>query len=269
MKSEVAIKSDVTDVELYEVLKSSLYPSASDQSIALVLNYCKAANLDVMQKPVHIVPMWDSKSGGMRDVVMPGIGLYRIQASRSGCAGITEPEFGDDVTESIGGTEVTYPKWCKVTVKRVMPNGDIAEFTASEFWKENYAVRGGKEKSIAPNAMWQKRPYGQLAKCAEAQALRKAFPEVGATPTAEEMEGKVLNEFDKKSTEKSEPADVVFPPYPQEKLIQNKAAWQKAIDGGKISANGIIAKLETTNTLTIEQKLEIAELDKVIENANS
>jgi len=67
------------------------------------------------------------------------------------------------------------------------------EFTAKEFWKENYAVRGGKEKSIAPNAMWSKRPYGQIAKCAEAQALRKAFPEIGSEPTADEMEGKILN----------------------------------------------------------------------------
>ena len=41
--------------------------------------------------------------------------------------------------------------------------------------------------------MWAKRPYGQLAKCTEAQALRMAFPEhVGGHPTAEEMEGKTI-----------------------------------------------------------------------------
>lgn len=180
--------------ELIPVLRNSLYPGASDSSIEMVLAYCHVAGLDPMQKPVHIVPMWDRNQNQMRDVVMPGIGLYRTQASRSEqYAGVTEPEFGPDVMEQIGGHEITYPQWCKVTVKRLLSNGVIAEFTAREFWKENYAVKGGKEKSIAPNAMWARRPYGQIAKCAEAQALRKAFPEFGAQPTAEEMEGKVID----------------------------------------------------------------------------
>ncbi len=185
----------MTETELIEVLATSLYPGAQVTSIKMVLGYCKAAGLDPMQKPVHIVPMWDNKAGTMRDVVMPGIGLYRTQAARSGeCAGVTEPEFGPDVTEAIGGQQITFPAWCRATVKRRLPTGEVVEFTAKEFWKENYAVKGGKDKSIAPNAMWTKRPYGQIAKCAEAQALRKAFPEIGSEPTADEMAGKSLHE---------------------------------------------------------------------------
>jgi phage recombination protein Bet len=184
----------LSDSDMLGVLGSSLYPGASPHSISMVLQYCKAAGLDPMQKPVHIVPLWDGKKGEMRDVVMPGIGMYRVQASRSGqFAGMSEPEFGPDVKETIGGSEITYPAWCRVVIKRLLPSGHIAEFVAVERWKENYAIKGGKEKSVAPNAMWAKRPYGQLAKCAEAQALRKAFPEIGAEATAEEMEGKALD----------------------------------------------------------------------------
>jgi phage recombination protein Bet len=209
----------------------------------MVLGYCKAAGLDVMQKPVHIVPMYDRASGGMRDVVMPGIGLYRTQASRSGeCAGVSEPEFGEDVTEVIGNAEVTYPKWCKVSVKRRLPTGEIVSFTAREFWKENYAVRGGKEKSIAPNAMWAKRPYGQVAKCAEAQALRKAFPEFGSQPVAEEMEGKTYA-------------------YAEEPQESNKAASfdvTAALDAVEIAVN-----LEALGAVWKEQgALAVAAMDK-------
>lgn len=198
----------MAEKDLIETLGNSLYPGADHNSIRMVISYCKASELDPMQKPVHIVPIWDSKLGRMRDVVMPGIGLYRTQAARSGqYAGVSEPEFGPDVTENIGGTPITFPSWCKVAVKRALPNGQIVEFFATERWKENYAAKGGKEKSIAPNAMWTKRPYGQLAKCAEAQALRKAFPEFGSQPTAEEMEGKEV--YDERSVKQMGPAEVV------------------------------------------------------------
>lgn len=266
MSNEISTKNELSKTELYEVLKSSLYPSASDNSVELVLNYCKATNLDVMQKPVHIVPMWDSKSGSMRDVVMPGIGLYRIQAARSGCAGVSEPVFGDDVTDVIGGVDVTYPKWCKVTVKRKLPDGQIVEFVAMEFWKENYAVRGGKDKSIAPNAMWQKRPYGQIAKCAEAQALRKAFPEVGAMPTAEEMEGKELVEYGNK-VEKSEPSTPAN--YPADLFAKNFETWKTYIQNGKKSADEIIKMVETKGKLTDEQRAQIIEVQPTVIDAET
>ena len=241
--------------ELMQVLQSSLYPGASSASIKMVLGYCKAASLDPMQKPVHIVPMWDSKAGAMRDVIMPGVGLHRTQAARSGeCAGVSEPDFGPDTTETLGGQSITFPAWCRVSVKRRLPTGEVVEFTAKEFWKENYAIKGGKEKSIAPNAMWTKRPYGQIAKCAEAQALRKAFPEVGSQPTADEMEGKTLDAGEVQMA--PPPAPVKF--YDGAKFDHNLPKWAETIQQGRKSAKDYIDFAATRGEpFTEEQKARL------------
>lgn len=187
----------VNQDEAIRVLGNSLYPGAKSESIALVLSYCRINGLDPMLKPVHIVPTSVKLPNGryeMRDVLMPGIADYRIKASRSGeYAGKSEPEFGPDITARVGGVEITYPQWCRVTVRRIV-QGKECEFSAREFWLENYATAG--RDTDAPNKMWKKRPYAQLAKCSEAQALRMAFPEFsGGAPTAEEMEGKTIEDF--------------------------------------------------------------------------
>ena len=276
MSNDAAFKAALPSLamderELMSVLKNSLYPGARDESIKLVIGYCKASGLDPMQKPVHIVPMsvstgkkdgngWDIKE--MRDVVMPGIGLYRTQAARSGeYAGVSEPEFGDDITETIGETTITYPKWCKVVIKRQMRNGTIVEFAAKELWKENYATKSAK--SAEPNAMWKRRPYAQLAKCAEAQALRKAFPEFGAQPTADEMEGKSFDgeTIDGATGEVIQRAQstalTALEECSAEKFEQNGAAWRDLVVTGKKTAADLIAFLETKMILTEEQKLTI------------
>jgi phage recombination protein Bet len=244
----------MNEAQLATVLENSLYPGASPQSIVLAINYCQAAGLDPMQKPVHIVPMWDNKASRMRDVIMPGVGLYRTQAARTGqYAGVTEPEYGPDVTENIGGQQITFPAWCKVTVKRLLPNGSIVDFSATERWKENYAVKGGKDKSVAPNAMWTRRPYGQIAKCAEAQALRKAFPEMtGSQLTADEMEGREIDITAAGETLKPEPK---APPaaYPQEHFDKNIEGWHKLIAAGKKTADQVIAMANSKAPLTTEQ----------------
>lgn len=190
----------MNEYELISVLQNSVYPGAKIESIKLVIGACKATGKDPLKKPYHIVPMpvstgkkssdgWDIKE--MRDVIMPGINDYRTDASRTGeHIGTSEPEFGPDVTETLDGVTVTYPAWCRVSVQRQFFGGVIGTFSAVERWKENYATKSGK--SDAPNAMWKRRPYAQLAKCAEAQALRKGFPEVGNHATAEEMEGKEI-----------------------------------------------------------------------------
>lgn len=188
------------DDEVVRVLQNSLYPGAKDESVRLVLAYCRFNKIDPMLKPVHIVPTSIKivDQGGRerwekRDVLMPGIADYRIKASRSGeYAGISEPEFGPDreFKNDRGDAVFTYPEWCKITVFRLV-GGQPRPFPAKEYWLENYATAG--RDNPFPNTMWRKRPYGQISKVAEAQALRKAFPEFGGgTNTSEEMEGRHL-----------------------------------------------------------------------------
>lgn len=256
VQKEAAALAAMSEADVIRVLQSSLYPGASADSIRMVIGYCRASGLDHFQKPVHIVPMWDSKAGQMRDVVMPGVTLYRTQASRSGSlAGVSEPEFGPMATEAIGGQTITYPEWCKVTVRRQLASGHVADFTATEYWLENYAIKGGKEKSIAPNAMWTKRPRGQLAKCAEAQALRKAFPELGAAPTAEEMEGKQLHPEDAPAERAMGQAERVteLPAWPDEAFERQFERWSKAVQGGLKTADEIVTLATSKGQLSAEQ----------------
>ena len=248
--------------EAIQVLQTSLYPGARKESVEMVLAYCQLRGLDVMLKPVHIVPMWDNKAGENRDVILPGINLYRVMAEQSGQhVGTSEPEFGPDITEDLGGVRITYPEWCRVVVKKALPSGAIAEYVAKEYWKENYAKKGGKERSIAPNSMWQTRVRGQLAKCAESQALRRAFPSMSLSVgeyTAEEMEGKVLNEDGSIQTKSSAPATLPF--YSREDFEKNLPAWKNSVLSGKNTPQSILSKITTKYTLHDDQVAAINDL---------
>lgn len=180
--------------EQWNTIRNALYPGKSDQMVLLAIDYCRARGLDPIKKPVHIVPTWDEEAKRYVESIWEGINSHRVTAARTGFySGQDEPSFGPMITRALGGAQVTFPEWCKVTVYRLV-HGHKCAFTSLVFWLETYARRN---KEGTPNRMWQTRPYGQIAKCAEAEALRKAFPEeLGGRPTAEEMEGRLVSEDD-------------------------------------------------------------------------
>ena len=197
----------------WKSLVEAIYPTAkSIDFVILALSYCKARNLDPFKKPVHIVPMWDSRAnngqGGYVETIWPGISEVRTTAFRTGnYAGSDEAEFGPMVDKTFSGRvrkgrewetkniTVRFPEWCRVTVYRDL-HGLVCKFVGPKVvWLEAYATIG---KSDLPNDMWQTRPEGQLEKCAEAAALRKAFPEeLGNELTAEEMAGRHIRYDDR------------------------------------------------------------------------
>lgn len=230
----VAIPSlELPEGELMAALRSSIYPGAEDASIKLVIAYCRAAQLDPLQRPVHIVPMNVKRKNRdtgrdeyvWMDVILPGIGLYRTQAARSGLyAGLSDPEFGPERTLKVDAFEMTYPETCRVVAYRLHPqSGKVFEFPATERWIENYAA--ASKDSLVPNTMWRRRIYGQLAKCAEAQALRKAFPEiVGAQYTAEEMTGQAVDVDDLPTGAVGATVRKDAPIEPPQRVLENDAS---------------------------------------------
>ena len=194
---QTALTERNIDTAVWTTLQNSVFPGAKDESILLAVDYCKARKLDILKKPCHIVPMQVTLSGQRdnngndkkiwRDVIMPGIYEQRITAFRTGqMAGQDEPVFGNTV--AFKGIEA--PEWCRVTVYRFI-NGERCAFSHTEYFSE--ACSTTRDGSL--NSMWRKRPRGQLAKCAEAGALRKAFPdELGGVITADEVNEEPINQ---------------------------------------------------------------------------
>ncbi len=201
------------DRALWKTIIDTVFPGAkSADSIVNAIRYCRARDLDVMKRPVHIVSMWSTSQNRMVETVWPGIGELRTTATRTEVyAGCDETSFGPNVTKKFDGevdvwesgrktgtrkieAEVTFPEWAQVNVYRIV-HGQRVKFAGPKvYWLETYASVG---KTDVPNEMWKDRPIGQLDKCAEAAALRKAFPEETAgSMTAEEMAGKKLDEIE-------------------------------------------------------------------------
>lgn len=179
------ITDHIDDEALLDILQTSIYPGESRDTVRAVRDYCNALGLSALQNPVYLARANPADPDDPRRIIRPRAGLYRMLAMRHGCAGIDEPEYGPEATEVINGQTVTFPTWCRVTVRRRMDTGEVAEFSAREYWRENRIVLADGSLDDA----WARRPYALLGARAETQALRRGFPESCTAPTAEELDG--------------------------------------------------------------------------------
>ncbi|MBN9497824.1 MAG: phage recombination protein Bet [Alphaproteobacteria bacterium] len=168
----------------WKALVEAVFPAAkTPDSVVLALSYCKARRLDPFKRVVHIVPIWDSESSSMKETVWPGIAEHRTTAFRTKAyAGADAATFGETIERTFEGktkkgevkATVRFPEWCQLTVYRLIDGQRVPVPGPRVYWLETYSRMGRTE---VPNDMWQKRPNGQIEKCAEAAALRRAFPE--------------------------------------------------------------------------------------------
>jgi len=156
--------------EMMQIIKNMYFVDSSEEEFKVFLHACKRTGLDPTMRQIHPV----KRSGKM--TIQTGIDGFRLIAERTGkYSPGKEPTFIYDQQGKIQAATAY--------VKKQTIDGTWHDVSATAFWSEYVVMYNGK-----PGQFWAKMPHGQLAKCAEALALRKAFPaELSGIYTTEEM----------------------------------------------------------------------------------
>lgn len=184
----LAIRSDQTmwTAEQTAVLRQSgINEGVTNAEMAGFLHLCQRTGLDPFSRQIYLIGRKDKSKGRVVYTPQTGIDGYRVIAQR--------------VTAQTGGTYGYEDflwcdkdgRWRDVWLAPVAPAA--AKVTVIRNGQRFSAVATFSEYVQTfpdgnPKGLWGRMPAGQIAKCAEALALRKAFPhDLAGVYTAEEM----------------------------------------------------------------------------------
>ena len=147
-----------------KLIKDTICAGSTDDEFKLFLYTAKRTGLDPLVRQIHAVKRWNSELRRESMAIQVGIDGYRVIAERTGnYAGQDAPVYTFNKDNGLDSATITVYR---------MVSGTRAGFSATAFYDEY--VQSTKDGH--PNRMWQKMPRVMLAKCAEALAMRKAFP---------------------------------------------------------------------------------------------
>ncbi len=150
--------------EQRKVILDTCCGGASESEATALIAIAEARGLNPVLGECYFVRRWDSVAGCYKWAVQASIDSFRIKAEQTGLyAGQDEPEYeyNDHNEVVLARVRVWRKDWPRPAV-------GVAR------WEEYVQLT----KEGKPTKFWMQMPHNQLAKCAEALALRKAFPAV-------------------------------------------------------------------------------------------
>jgi len=175
--SELAIQPGQTGFTQKQVaaLRQLGVEKVNESDLEVFFHQCVRTGLDPFARQVYLVGRWDGRAQAQKYTIQTGIDGYRLIAERTGVYA------GNDESWVEGPNGL--PTSSTVTVYKMI-GGNRCPFTATAHWSEYCQTT----KDARPMGLWAKMPHRMLAKCAEALALRKAFPQdLSGVYTSEEM----------------------------------------------------------------------------------
>jgi len=168
------------------LIKQTIMPEGSTNAeLELFIHFAKRTGLDPLARQIYAM-----KNKG-KFSILTSIDGFRLIAERSGSyAGQTIPLYYDTDSET----------WIDVWVKKTFPSACKVGIHRKDFIEPMYAVAHweayAQKKADGTIAYaWRTMPTIMLAKCAEALALRKAFPqELSGLYTSDELSEDKIHE---------------------------------------------------------------------------
>ena len=196
--SDIAVQTPSTDLAISReqsgftekqvaMLRQLGIDDASEGDIDLFFHRCKVTGLDPFSRQIYMigrrtkVKVWNEAKREQEDkwvmkyTIQTGIDGYRLNGARAARKRDDVVSIGSPMWRGVesGWDDVWFDKTRPPAAARFTITVNGNEFTATAMYHEY--VQTNRDGS--PNSMWAKMPANQLAKCAEAAAWRKAYPD--------------------------------------------------------------------------------------------